>query len=190
LPAARRASATPPDTQSAAHPSPARTETQRPIEIKPMAETTATAEAVVQQQLVKRLAEKEANRNRFSRSYIPPQARRVRVLDRERSTDGRGAEFVAFAVDERSGVLSRLAADDADRWRKDAIVGCVYPARDEFFIKRGDKFFGAGLLLGKRTAAADDTVCRPAPTPIPSSPPTVARTSLVVAGQPHQASGR
>ena len=40
------------------------------------------------------------------------------------------------------------------------IVGCVYPARDEIFIKRGDKFFGAGLLLGRKTAAADDTVCR------------------------------
>jgi hypothetical protein len=135
LPTARRATAAPPDT----------------------------AAAVVEKQLVKPLAEKEAGRSRFSRAYIPPQARRVRVLDREASTDGRGAEFVAFAVDERSGGFGRHATDESG-WRKDAIVGCVYPARDEIFIKRGDKFFGAGLLLGQK-AAADDTVCRPAPTP-------------------------
>ena len=86
----------------------------------------------------------------------------MRILDHERSTDDRGAAFVAFAVDARSRMLALKPADDSG-WRKDAIVGCVYPARDEVFIKRGDKFFGAGLLLGQKTAAADDTVCRPAP---------------------------
>ena len=137
LPTARRASATPPDAEAA-------------------------AAAVVEKQLVKPLGEKEARRNRFSRAYIPPQARRVRV-EGERSTDGRGAEFLTFAVDERSGAIAPRAADDAARWRKDAIVGCVYPARGEVFIKRGDKFFAAGLLLGRKITAADDTVCRPAP---------------------------
>jgi hypothetical protein len=143
LPAARRASAAPPDKQNAAPPPEAR------------------ATAVVEKQLVKPLTEKEVRRNRFSRAYIPPQARRVRLLD-ERSTDGRGAEFVAFAVDERSGKLKPRAADEEAGWRKDAIVGCVYPARDEVFIKRGDKFFGAGLLLGQKTSAADAAVCHPA----------------------------
>jgi hypothetical protein len=132
---ARTASATPPDTEDA-------------------------AAAVVQKQLVAPLAEKEAGRSRFSRAYIPPQARRVRVLDAEPSTDSRGAEFVAFAVDQRSRGFARDAADDAG-WRKDAIVGCVYPERDEVFIKRGGKFFRAGLLLGQKNIAADDTVCRP-----------------------------
>ena len=136
FPSTRSASATPPDTHDAA--------------------------AVVEEQLVKPLAEKEARRNRFSRVDIPPQARRVRVLDREPSTDGRGAAFVAFAVDQRSRVFASTS-DDARPWRKDAIVGCVYPARDEVFIRRGDKFFPAALLLGKKTAAADDTVCRGAP---------------------------
>jgi hypothetical protein len=165
----------------------ARTEAQRPIEIKPKAEAEATA--VVEKQLVKPLAEKEARRSRFTRGYIPPQARRVRVLDPARSTDGRGAAFVAFAVDERSGMFAPHATDDSARWRKDAIVGCVYPARDEIFIKRGDKFFGAVLLLGQKTAAADDTVCRPGPTQIQSSPPTPARTSQVVAEPLHNLSG-
>jgi len=158
-PIGRTASAAPPEARSAAPLAPAKADAQRTIEIKP----TADAAAVVQEQLVKPLAEKEARRNRFSRSYIPPQARRVRVLDGQRSTDARGAEFVAFAVDERSGSLARLVADDS-HWRKDAIVGCVYPARDEIFVKRSDKFFGAGLLMGKKTDAADDTICRPAPT--------------------------
>ena len=120
---------------------------------------------MVEKQLVKPLTQKEAKQNRFSRAYIPPQARRVRILDRERSTDGRGAAFVAFAVDD---ALPHARAQGGRRlrpWRKDAIVGCVYPARDEIFIKRGDKFFGAGLLLGQKTAAADDTVCRPATQP-------------------------
>jgi len=162
LPTARRASATPPDTELKRV---ADAEAQATAE----ATTVAMAEAVVEKQLVKPLAEKEARRSRFSRAYIPPQARRVRVLDRERSTDSRGAEFVAFAVDERSGRYAPQAADDSARWRKDTILGCVYPAGDEIFIKRGDKFFAAGLLLGQKTAAADDTVCRPATTRIPSS---------------------
>ena len=114
---------------------------------------------MVEKQLIKPLADKEAHQSRFSRAYIPPQDRRVRVLESERSTDGRGAEFVTFAVDERSGGVGRRAAGD---WRKDEIVGCVYPARDEVFVKRGGKYFAATLLLGKRTAAADDAVCRPA----------------------------
>ena len=184
LPSARRASATPPDKQSAATPAPARAEAPRPVESKPVAEVAAVeAAAVVERQLVKPLGEKEARRSRFSRAYLPPQARRVRVLDRQRSTDGRGAEFLAFAVDERPRGFAPRAADDSGRWREEAIVGCVYPARDEVFIKRGDKFFGAGLLLGQKTAAADEAVCRPAPTRIPSSPSTTLATrSQIVAG--------
>lgn len=167
---ARLASAAPPDAQNAAFRAPAGTEARRPIDNEPMAE----AMAVVERRLVKPLAAKEAGRSRFTRGSIPPQARRVRVLDPARSTDGRGAEFVAFAVDEHSRVFAALAADDAVGWRKNAIVGCVYPARDEIFIKRVDKFFGVGLLLGQKTAPADDSVCRPASAPIHPSPPTQA----------------
>ncbi|HVT07529.1 MAG TPA: hypothetical protein VHO67_08730 [Polyangia bacterium] len=68
---------------------------------------------------------------------------------------------MTFAVDERSGAFSRRPPDDDRGWRKDAIVGCVYPGSDEVFVKRGDKFFGASLLLGKKTPAADAAVCRP-----------------------------
>lgn len=119
---------------------------------------------MVEKQLVGPLAVKEDRRGRFSRAYIPPRARRVRIIDRARLTDSRGAEFAAFAIDERSGLFALDPDDDSGRWRRDTIVGCVYPARAEIFIKRGDKFFAAELLLGKKTTAADDNVCRPAPT--------------------------
>jgi hypothetical protein len=131
---------------------------------------------VVEKQLVKPLTQKEAKQDRFSRSYVPPQARRVRIPEPARSTDARGAAFVAFAIDARSRLLARKEGDDSG-WRKDAIVGCVYPARDQVFIKRGEKFFAAGLLLGQRTAPVDDAVCRPAPTAIHPGAPTVASAS-------------
>lgn len=123
----------------------------------------AQAATVVDNQLLKPLAAKEARRTRFSRGYIPPEARRVRVLDRQLSTDGAGAQFLAFAVDERSGRLTRRAAGDPAGWRTGAIVGCVYPARGEVFVRRGAKFFHAGLLLGQKVPAAGDAVCRSAP---------------------------
>lgn len=157
---APKASATPPNAQITALPPAAPTEAKRSLEIKPTPESAAKAAAVVEAKLVKPLGEKEARRNVFSRAYIPPQERRVRILDHDRSTDSRGAEFVAFAIDEHSGRFARKATNPPRLWRNDVIVGCVYPARDEIFIKRGDKFFGAGMLLGRKTAAADDTVCR------------------------------
>jgi hypothetical protein len=178
-PTARGASATPPDKQGAAPAAPAHADTQRATEIKPTAE--AQAYAAVERQLVKPLAQREAKQDRFSRDYVPPQARRVRVTGHQPSPDGRGAEFVAFAIDERSALILHRKADDAEHWRQDAIVGCVYPARDEVFIKRGDKYFGAVLLLGRRTSAADETVCRPALTRTPSGTPTVASAPQVVA---------
>lgn len=124
------------------------------------------ATAVVERQLVKPLGDKEARQSRFSRTYVPPQTRRVRLLETQAATDRLGAAFVPFAVDERSAAFVRRPANDASGWRKDAIVGCVYPARDEVFVKRGDKFFGATLLLGKRTPPADAALCVPATTRI------------------------
>jgi hypothetical protein len=163
-PTARGASATPPEQKSAAPPPAAQTAGPRPTEVKPTPE--AQAYAVVEKKLVKPLSQKEGRGSRFSRAYIPPQARRVRI-DHQPVTDGRGSEFVTFAIDQRSALLVAHEADDDDLWRKDVIVGCVYPARDEIFIKRGEKFFGAGLLLGQRSPA-DDTVCRPVK---PAPPP-------------------
>jgi hypothetical protein len=127
---------------------------------------------VVEKQLVEPLADRETRNVRFSRVYIPPMARRVRFEAKEQTTDGRGAEFMAFSIDERAAVLGRRAADESEHWRKDVIVGCVYPARDEVFIKRGDKFFGASLLLGKKTAVAEDAICHPAPAQASAPTPT------------------
>jgi hypothetical protein len=157
-------------------PAPARTEAPHPVENKP----TVDAEAVVDKQLIKPLVKREAKQDRFSRAYIPPQARQVRIIDRQPSTDSRGAQFVAFAVDQRPRLFGSKAGDDRYPLRKDVIVGCVYPVRDEVFIKRGEKFFGAGLLLGQR-APADDSVCRAATTPARASPPPPAAAAKVAA---------
>lgn len=129
----------------------------------------ADAKAIVQKALIKPLTAKEERHSRFSRAYMPPQARRVRVLDEKALTDSKGAEFMSFAVDSKSGFagLDDLDDDaDADKaaraekaWRKDVITGCVYPDSGEVFVKRGGKFFGGGLLLGKKSSAAAEHVC-------------------------------
>lgn len=129
------------------------------------------AKTAVQKSLIKPLAAKEARNSRFSRAYMPPQARRIRVLDEKALTDSKGAAFMSFAVDSKSGFagldeLDDDAAADADKaakaekaWRKDVITGCVYPESGEVFVKRGDKFFSGGLLLGKKSSAAAEHVC-------------------------------
>lgn len=120
----------------------------------------ADARAVVEEKLLAPLKAKEARQSRFSRAYQPPQVRRVRVLDEVAATDGRGAAFLTFAVDAQHGLLEDDELEKA--WREDVIVGCVYPESRKVFVKRGEKYFGAGLLLGKKTGAAGEHVCRAA----------------------------
>ena len=122
------------------------------------------AQAVVEKQLVAPLKAKESRQKRFSRAYQPPQVRRVRVLDSEAVTDGDGAAFMTFAVDTQNGLLEDV--DGTRPWRTDVIVGCVYPESGKVFIKRGETYFGAGLLLGKKTNAAGEHVCHGAATQV------------------------
>ena len=120
---------------------------------------------MVEKQLIGPLAKKEAKRSRFSRAYQPPVARRVRVTDEKALTDSKGAEFMGFAVDVKHGALDDLLADEdgearpEETWSKNAIVGCVYPDSGEVFIKRGGKYVGASLLLGKKSSAPEH-VCQ------------------------------
>ena len=115
------------------------------------------ARAVVDKQLIAPLRAKEARQSRFSRAYQPPQVRRVRVLDSAAVTDGNGAVFMSFAVDTQNGLLEDV--DGTKPWRTDVIVGCVYPESGKVFVKRGETYFGASLLLGKKTTAAGEHVC-------------------------------
>jgi hypothetical protein len=121
----------------------------------------ADAKGVVETLLVAPLVRQEQKHSRFSRAYLPPQVRRVRVLGERALTDARGAAFFEFAIDAHHGYGPRPPPEDSKSWRKDVIVGCVYPESDEVFIKRGETFFGSELLLGKKSNAPAG-VCRTA----------------------------
>lgn len=100
--------------------------------------------------LLKPLAERSS---RFSRSRPPPHESRVRVSHTAPSRDAQGREFVAFSVDIRYG--------NGD-WQLDDIVGCAYRQSGALFVKSGEPYFPAALLLGKRVAPAPGA-CEPAP---------------------------
>lgn len=118
-----------------------------------------TAVALVSNELLQPLAEKERSRGRFSRARLPAQERRVRILDEQARKDTRGNAFVGFAVDARHG-LRAVAADDAS-WRKATITGCVYLDSGEVFVKKGDQYRPAAFLLGKNLKAAAAGTCQP-----------------------------
>lgn len=95
--------------------------------------------AQVEATVLEPLAEAEARRSRFSRARLPPRERRVRVTQATPATDAQGREFLSFAIDVRFGA----------GWKDDDVVGCAYPATGEVFVKRGDSFRPASILLGK-----------------------------------------
>lgn len=115
------------------------------------------AEAVLSEDLLKPLKVVDEHQARMSRALLPPQARRVRILDAQPHKDGEGREFVAFTMDIRSGLGKK---DDERAWRKDVFQGCVYPATREIFVKRGEGYRAARILLGKKTEAAPKHVCQ------------------------------
>jgi hypothetical protein len=75
----------------------------------------------------------------------------VRITEATLSRDKQGREFVPFAVDVRYG----------SDWQQGDIVGCAYRASGSLFIKRGEAYFPAALLLGKDVPAAPG-VCQAA----------------------------
>lgn len=84
----------------------------------------------------------------------------MRVLDEKPQQDPAGDGFLAFAIDARHGWEE---GDDEAKWTKATITGCVYPARGEVFIKRGNAYHPAIAATGKKTKAAPDGTCQPAP---------------------------
>lgn len=120
-----------------------------------------SADALVRSELTEPLAEKEANRGRFSRARLPAQARRVRILDEQPRKDTAGDAFVRFAVDARHGYRAD-GEDGEDGWRLSTITGCVYLDRKQVFVQKGDEFRPAAILLGKNVKAAADSTCNAA----------------------------
>lgn len=109
----------------------------------------ATVAANLQQQLVAPMAQKDAERSRFSRARRPAADYRARVLDTPPARDARGRTFFAFALDQR-----REGKDWTDMY-----VGCVYPDDGSAFVRRGDVYSEAAALLGKKTEQAPAGVC-------------------------------
>ncbi len=99
----------------------------------------------VEDGLVKPLAKQEGSR--FSRSRPAPRERRVRVTQATASVDGKGRAFLPFSIDVRFG----------SEWKKDDIVGCVYGRDGKLFVKTGDAYRPAELLLGKNVEAIPGT---------------------------------
>jgi hypothetical protein len=115
-------------------------------------EPVQPARNAVERELVTPLTEKEQYRSRFSRAYIPPRDRRVRILASRK--DANGNTFASFAIDE-----GRAGAPE-DSWRKDTITGCVYEESGAVFVNRGKAWYPAAMLLGKTADAAGADVCR------------------------------
>jgi hypothetical protein len=120
-----------------------------------------SAVALVSHDLVQPLIAKEDKQGRFSRGRMPPQERRVRILDEKPRKDAGGVAFMRFSVDARFGYLAKTS-DDESQWRRDTITGCVYLERNQVFVKKGDSYRPAAFLLGKNVKAAAESTCEPA----------------------------
>lgn len=144
-PAANRAPVVLP-VQAAAEPQPTGTPEQQ------------QAQRVVQTKLVQPLATKEESRSRFSRVLMPTPVMRVRVTDPQPQKDAQGAAFMTFAVDTCRGFHRK--GDDC--WQKAAITGCVYPTNGQVFVQRGDQFYPADIMLGKK-GDSTSSVCHAQP---------------------------
>jgi len=110
------------------------------------------AQRRVDEGIIKRLAEKNARRSKFSRSMPVPVERRARVTQTATSVDKRGREFLTFAVDIRYG----------QQWRENDVVGCVYRPTGDLFVKVGDEYRPAAYLLGRDVGPVAG-VCEAAP---------------------------
>ena len=101
--------------------------------------------------LLKPLADRVGSR--FTRARPAPHERRVRVTQTTPTRDSQDREFVPFTVDVRF---------DTGDWKLNDIVGCAYRASGNLFVKRGEAYFPAALLFGKKVDPIA-VVCQPPP---------------------------
>jgi hypothetical protein len=109
----------------------------------------------IEADLVKPLAAHDQDMSRFSRMRMPPRERRVRMPQTAASHDQSGRAFLPFAID------GKFTGGD---WRENDVVGCVYTENGGMFVKLGDSYRPASVLLG---ASVDPVagVCQAAPAP-------------------------
>jgi len=91
----------------------------------------------------------------FSRGRPPPRQSRIRITQASESRDTSNRAFVSFAIDVRWG---------GSEWNKDDVVGCVYRESGKVFVKIGDGYRPAAILLGKDVEPVAG-VCVAAPPP-------------------------
>ena len=114
------------------------------------------AKRMVQAKLVTPLAKKEDKRSSFSRKALPPEKRRIRILNGNH-LDSKSKRFFAFSIDERFG---RSGRDSVRKWNANTITGCVYPDSGELYVLRGKHHYPSSLLLGKRKKPSASHICR------------------------------
>ena len=98
----------------------------------------------------------------FSRGRTPPRQSRIRITQPSESRDTSNRAFVAFAIDVRWG---------SSDWNKDDVVGCVYREGGKVFVKIGDGYRPAAILLGKDVEPVAGVCVAAPPPPPPSQPP-------------------
>jgi hypothetical protein len=118
-----------------------------------------TLRQALEVKLLQPLAQRQAQRSTFSRARMPPAERRVRVIDAALTRDAQGQGYATFAVDVRFATA---------RWAENAIVGCIYPDSGAVYVKYGDGWRDAAVLLGKKVADPAASVCQSAD-PSPSA---------------------
>ena len=117
------------------------------------------AQALVQAKLLEPLEKKDADRSRFSRAPLPPQTRRIRILEKAPQSDAKGRSFIPFAIDE-SHYLGSNAEIPEESWLKNAITGCVYLGSGDVMVQRGEVYYASSVLLGIQTPTASAETCR------------------------------
>lgn len=76
----------------------------------------------------------------------------MRVTQSTGTPDKSGRQFMPFAIDVRFG----------GAWHDNDIVGCIYTASGDLFVKKGDSYRPAAFLLGKNVEPVAG-VCETAP---------------------------
>lgn len=94
----------------------------------------------IEADFVKPLAARDQETSRFSRMRMPPQERRVRMLQPTTSLDASKRAFLPFAID------GKFAGGE---WQENEITGCVYTEKGDMYVKIGDSYRPSSFLLGQ-----------------------------------------
>lgn len=117
------------------------------------------AQTLIEAKLLEPLEKKEAERSRFSRAALPPQTRRIRILEKVPQSDAKGRAFLPFAIDETHSLGSGAEVPEGS-WSKNTITGCVYLGSEDVMVRRGEVYYASSVLLGVPTPIAPAETCR------------------------------